>query len=803
MSSTIVLLLFITSLVLAYSAAGLECRIYVSSSDGINNTYCWTGGVQTPCATIDLAIQRTAATDVRDNCSSVTIVYINPTGNDTLEATTTIELQLVNLVNNVSTASRSNIPLSVSTSVSNTLSQNDCPNIKITPINKQILCPAFDLESHCDCDKFVFTASVTDCNGATFDWRNDIHVHACDSISQSDASYNMNIKCKHCDEYDNYNSRCPNYPSYYYELPPCYKHITGDPIELTLNVSTLGELKASTISKINVTLTKFCQLPLTYIDGDCELIIPLCTNQEYCPIFTRYTDPVSYSNVCYDNSSQSYPTCTICPSGYGVSINKISECIQCEEYPINTLVFIGIEIIPITLMVLMVIIFNIQLTNGSINGLVFYSQAMFFTYSNYALVTADYITFNLFAIPCNIFSLDFTPFLGNYLLCIIPNMSPLGAISFWYVIGFYPLFLLLLLYLWITLYDKGYKCVVLVTRPFHCCMARFWNMTGIEPSFTHSIASIYVLCFTQLTGTSFKILCFNYNFYMNDGIFVFFYDSYVQYFHGAHAVAGSFAISVLLIMILLPTLCILLYPFKWFHKLLDCLRLRKQLLISLCDVFTGPFKNGTENTYDYRFFAGLYLLAKIIAFLLEFSFDYDEYYIVPTVQVSIVFLLAIIILVFRPFKRNIHSFTEVMMLIFQMGYFIFVNHDIVSINLPGSSTSFFILNILLFGVILPLYIIHQIIKTIINCINYHKLHNRTVPANIEEQEESQPLVVDDWIADRMENPLEYNEQHVQVPIEDYLPPNIEQPANNDNDTNYIPTTATYGSTNNPTVQQQL
>ena len=35
-------------------------------------------------------------------------------------------------------------------------------------------------------------------------------------------------------------------------------------------------------------------------------------------------------------------------------------------------------------------------------------------------------------------------------------------------------------------------------------------------------------------------------------------------------------------------LYIQLYPFKLFHKLLSCLHLRKEILISLCDVFTGP-----------------------------------------------------------------------------------------------------------------------------------------------------------------------------------------------------------------------
>uniref|UniRef100_A0A1X7TQ99 Uncharacterized protein n=1 Tax=Amphimedon queenslandica TaxID=400682 RepID=A0A1X7TQ99_AMPQE len=85
------------SLVLVYSAAGLECRIYVSSSDGINNTSCWTGGLQTPCATIDLAIQGTAT--LQYNCSSGILINLSP-GTYTLDTTSLLEQQL--LRNNVS-----------------------------------------------------------------------------------------------------------------------------------------------------------------------------------------------------------------------------------------------------------------------------------------------------------------------------------------------------------------------------------------------------------------------------------------------------------------------------------------------------------------------------------------------------------------------------------------------------------------------------------------------------------------------------------------------------------------------------
>uniref|UniRef100_A0A1X7U389 Uncharacterized protein n=1 Tax=Amphimedon queenslandica TaxID=400682 RepID=A0A1X7U389_AMPQE len=209
---------------------------------------------------------------------------------------------------------------------------------------------------------------------------------------------------------------------------------------------------------------------------------------------------------------------------------------------------------------------SIYLLAGTYTATVLEQQLIIFVaYSDYNLLISsdtDYQTNDLFVSPCNVFNLDFTPFLGNYSLCIAPHMSPLGAISFWYVVGLYPLLLLLLLYVWITWYDKGYKCVVLVTRPFHCCMARFWSMTGIEPSFTHSIASIYILCFTQLAVTSFKILRFRFQYSDNEILFFFFYDAKKIYFGAIHVLASVFAILVLFIFILLPTLYVLFYPFK-------------------------------------------------------------------------------------------------------------------------------------------------------------------------------------------------------------------------------------------------
>ena len=789
--------------------------IYVSSSDGINNTSCWTGGVQTPCATLDLAIQG-AATAVQGGrgvqSKSGTVIYLLP---GTYTATV-LEQQLIS--NNVSIISMRNEEVNITVPQWD-VDYDDCPlvlNIRFTNLSLQCCPPGecyywYNEYDSCNCDYLKFTANVTDhCTGEVFDWKNELKVCINDSTSTDPTCTNEIIKPKYDMEYIEqnwgwntciYDQSDENVPELYYMLSSfCYDNIIGsDPHTITLSISTIGPTTVSTNRTVNI--TSECREYFNTINGKCELY-PMCSlDQEYCPYATRYNNYCDYydesfldntiDNTCISNRS----LCASCLFGNGVPINKIKKCVNCHHYLSSLLVFLGIEILPMTIIVLLIIAFNIQLTNGLMNGLVFYSQIIFVTYSDYVFyytTDTNYQIIDLFTSPCNVFNLDFTPFLGNYSLCIAPHMSPLGAISFWYVVGFYPLLLLLLLYVWITLYDKGYKCVVLVTRPFHRCMARFWSMTGIEPSFTHSIASIYILCFTQLIATSFKIFRFQHDFDNMKGAFLFFYDAKQPYFGAIHVLASVFAILVLLFLILLPTLYILFYRFKWFHKLLDCLHLRKQLLISLGDVFTGPYKNGTDGTYDYRFFAGFYLLLRILIVFLQFGlFEslFDSFFIPSTIQCCLVSLLALTVFIFRPFQKNIYNFCEVLVLVFVITLFI------LYIFIPKYSDDYgddYILcgiaimsfNCLLFFILL-MYIIFRLSRMLIHCDNYCLRHNHTI--GVQEQED-QPLVVndEDWTADRMENPQEYDEQHVPFRLDDL---SIEYPQDNT-------VAANYGSINN-------
>ena len=246
---------------------------------------------------------------------------------------------------------------------------------------------------------------------------------------------------------------------------------------------------------------------------------------------------------------------------------------------------------------------------------------------------------------------------GYYSICISRSTTPLGAISFWYLIALYPLFLLMVIYVCIVLYEKGYRCVVFFIRPVHRVLARFWRMFKIQPSLTHTVASVYTLCFTLLTTVSIKILFP----IQHKGKNYFFYDGMQKYFEGVHGLACTFALIVLLIQIIV-TIYLSLYPFQLFQKFFSKLKFKKDFLVAVTDVFTGPYKDGTDNSWDYRYFAGIHFALRLI--ILPFNYLPAAFLVAFILQICAYYIIIVTIVIFRPYKRNIHTFNEVFLVAF-------------------------------------------------------------------------------------------------------------------------------------------
>ena len=439
---------------------------------------------------------------------------------------------------------------------------------------------------------------------------------------------------------------------------------------------------------------------------------------------------------------------------------------------INLLIVFTIEILPVTTLVILIIVLNIKLTNGSLNGYVFFCQIVSISFpiiNSVWFVTTDTNAINSITFPHNIWNLNFLNVIP-FPVCITPTMGSLGAITFWYVIASYPFLLVFFLYGWITMYNKGFRYVVTITRPLHRLLARFWHMTNIEPSLTHSISSIYVLCFTQFTTTSLKLLHFTKWYSLtteNETGIAFYYDGTLDYFGYPHSFLGVLAIIVLIVVVFIPTVYLLLHHFKRFHKILDWCKLKRpQFVMTLVDDYTGAFKNGCNNANDYRYFAGLYLLLRIVIICLYYI-PIQQYLIIMDIQISVFVVAGGAIMIFRPYRKNIHNFSEfllflILALLSGIAIIPFYFRSFIS----SSSFNANIIPLYFPSFIVILYCMYWIIKKVRICCLYYKDTRRPHTNPIEKYIPSDIDVDDNSFADRVMNmsPLKHPKSLLQHTI---------------------------------------
>ena len=136
-------------------------------------------------------------------------------------------------------------------------------------------------------------------------------------------------------------------------------------------------------------------------------------------------------------------------------------CVSCNETTIalGWTVLMALEFFPVTVMVIVIAIVNVNLNQGSLNAFILFCQMSIVSfYGSYFVDCFDfYENSNKYEklpkfifLSLSIWNLDFINFLGEsnlskgyYSICISRSTTPLGAISFWYLIAFYPLFLLI------------------------------------------------------------------------------------------------------------------------------------------------------------------------------------------------------------------------------------------------------------------------------------------------------------------------------------------------------------------------
>ena len=140
------------------------------------------------------------------------------------------------------------------------------------------------------------------------------------------------------------------------------------------------------------------------------------------------------------------------------------------------------------------------------------------------------------------------------------------------------------------------------------------------------------------------------------------------YLHGQHLLLCFAAFACALVFCILPFTILFLYPFKCFQKCLNCCGLRCLTLHAFADAFQGCYKDGTDGSRDYRWFAGVHLF---IRFGIVLLFSLLKNYFLFSLYVSFIsFALVAATAILQPYKKDINNKIDTL-LVFAMGVFYF------------------------------------------------------------------------------------------------------------------------------------
>ena len=364
--------------------------------------------------------------------------------------------------------------------------------------------------------------------------------------------------------------------------------------------------------------------------------------------------------------------CSHCKEGLGIPVFTITlHCLACLESFSGWLLYIFLAVFPTTIFFLIVIIFKIRVTSAPMNAFIFSCQVLSILANAQLFIVSPFVQVMGIVLSTiyGFWNLDFFRFVIPS-FCVSEQLTPVQVLALEYVVAFYPLLLIATTYIGVELYARDCRLIVWLWRPFRRCLAFVLKRREFNFSLVHTFSSFLLLSFSKILFVSFQLLSTT-NLYDPKGQVVgqtmVYYDASIGYFGSIHLPFALLAICVLCVFVVLPALVLLLYPTRIFQRSLGCCRVRWLALHAFADTFNGYYKNGTEGTRDHRYFAGLYVIFRILPLLLVLENNQWFVWMQAIVFSAIVSLLFALL---RPYKENwINIWDSVVFALFSLSFF--------------------------------------------------------------------------------------------------------------------------------------
>ena len=371
--------------------------------------------------------------------------------------------------------------------------------------------------------------------------------------------------------------------------------------------------------------------------------------------------------------------CGSCQEGYAPAVNsKRFQCTKCTENEVRYgwILYILTEFLAINIFFFLLVIFNISATAGAMNAFIFYAQVVVTTFGVDTELGSASIPFSNitraatvlndpYIIAYDIWNLNFLKSTLP-LYCLSPDLSTIDVIALQYLTAVYPVLIILLFFVFTSLYNRGVTCIVWLFKPIHTCFARFRRRWRLERSIVDAFATLLVLAYTKFALVSTLILSSAplYDSVGTERQLVSYFNGNLVYWEGRHIFYFTVTVIVITVVVIIPSLMLLLSP--WLQKVVTRIRCSDCCYGRVCqtrgkvqlflDTFQGCYKDGTSGTRDYRYFAGVYFLFRQ-ALIIGYSFfpSVNHYIFQQFVCTLGLFLFAVL----RPYKNDFYNVLDV------------------------------------------------------------------------------------------------------------------------------------------------
>ena len=429
----------------------------------------------------------------------------------------------------------------------------------------------------------------------------------------------------------------------------------------------------------------------TDVIGGCLLSFNVRNQSAYYPLPCNISKLNKYMCAGLNREGQ---LCGRCVKGFVPPIFSYSlSCFNCTNYHLKWLKYISLAFGPLTVFCILICVFHISATSAYLFGFVFYSQILTMpTILRMAESSVGYqqeslnlrIVYRFYISLLSVWNLDiFRAFYPS--LCLHPDMRVVQALALDYLIALYPLVLLAIVKLLVSLHNyRNVKVLVKLWKPFRSILWPLIRNLNIETSLIQSFATLFFLSAMKVQSVTLDLLSPTALYHIDgrlDDKYYLYLAGDVEYFGKEHLPYALMALFFLLMFTVFPCLLLFLYPCQFFQRFLNNIHCNSHALRTFMDVFQGNFKDGTNSTRDYRYFAGVFFVTRLIltAIFILFSSIYSI-----LLFGTVITMLGFSVAIFHPQRTKIHYTLDCIILLLLsvfffsvIGYFMSPNGSIV------------------------------------------------------------------------------------------------------------------------------